>query len=56
VFLFYVDIALLRKLTNKVRESCQRWYGHAHRRENDYIGKMAMALAVGRKKRGRAKR
>ena len=44
------------KLSDKLRESRLRWYGHVQRREEAYVGKRVMSLTVGRRRRGRPRR
>ena len=45
------------KLGDKLRNARLRRYGHIKRREEDYVGKRMMEMAVpGRRKRGRPKR
>ena len=47
-------IAMLR---DKLRNARLRWYGHVKRREEDYVGKRMIKMAVsGRRKRGRPRR
>ena len=44
-------------ITKKVQERRLKWYGHVMRREEHYVGRMAMVMKVqGRRKRGRPKR
>lgn len=49
-------LGIEEKLTDKVREGLQRWFGHAHGRGNTYVGKKAMTLRIGNRKRGRSNR
>ena len=43
--------------TNKVQERRFKWYGHVMRREEHYVGRIAMVMKVQwRRKRGRPKR
>ena len=57
----YIELMKL-KLRNvgmgdKLRNVRLRWYGHVKRREEDYVGKRMMEMAVpGRRKRGRPRR
>ena len=45
------------KLSDKVRESRLRWYGHVLRRPPEYVGRQVLETFVpGRRKRGRPKR
>ena len=45
------------EITNKVQERRLKWYGHVMRREEHYVGRIAMVMKVlGRRKRGRPKR
>ena len=45
------------KITKKVQERRLKWYGHAMRRGENYVGRRAIAMKVqGRWKRGRPKR
>ena len=45
------------KLGDKLRNARLRWYGHVKRREEDYMRKRMMEMAVpGRRKRGRPRR
>ena len=45
------------EITRKVQEIRLKWYGHAMRREEHYVGRRAMEMKVqGRRKRGRHKR
>ena len=47
----------IAKLGDKLRNVRLRWYGHVKRREEDYLGKRMMEMAVpGRRKRGRPRR
>ena len=49
--------AKIAKLGEKLRNVRLRWYGHVKRREEDYVGKRMMEMAVpGRRKRGRPRR
>ena len=49
--------AKIAKLRDKLRNARLRWYGHVKRREEDYVGKRVMEMAVpGRRKRGRPRR
>ena len=49
--------AKIAKLRDKLRNARLRLYGHVKRREEDYVGKRMMEVAVaGRRKRGRARR
>ena len=49
--------AKMAKLRDKLRNARLRWYGHVKRREEGYVGKTMMEMAVpGRRKRGRPKR
>ena len=49
--------AEIAKLGDKLRNARLRWYGHVRRREEDYVGKRMMEMAVpGRRKRGRPRR
>ena len=38
--------AKIAKLGDKLRNARLRWYGHVKRREEDYMGKMMMEMAV----------
>ena len=45
------------KISKKVQESRLKWYGHALRREDEYVGKRVMAMEVAvKRRRGRPKR
>ena len=45
------------KAGSKLRNARLRWYEHVKRREEDYVGKRMMEMAVpGRRKRGRPRR
>ena len=47
----------IAKLGDKLRNAKLLWYGHVKRREEDYVGKRMMEMAVpGIRKRGRPKR
>ena len=49
--------AKIAKLGEKLRNVRLRWYRHVKRREEDYVGKRMMEMAVpGRRKRGRPRR
>ena len=49
--------AKIAKLGDKLRNARLRWYGHVKRREEDFVGKRMMEMAVpGRRKRGRPRR
>ena len=49
--------AKLAKLGDKLRNARLRWFGHVKRREEGYVGKRMMEMAVpGRRKRGRPRR
>ena len=49
--------AKIAKLGDKLRNARLRWYGHVKRREEDYVGKTMMEMALpGRRKRGRPRR
>ena len=49
--------AKIAKLGDKLWNARLRWYGHVKRREEDYVGKRMMEMAVpGRRKRGRPRR
>ena len=51
------ETAKIAKLGDKLWTARLRWYGHIKRREEDYVGKRMMEMAVpGRRKRGRPKR
>ena len=50
-------IAKITKLGDKLRNARLRWYGHVKRREEDYVGKRMMEMAVPDiRKRGRPRR
>ena len=50
-------IAKIAKLGEKLRNARLRWYEHVKRREEDYVGKRTIEMAVpGRRKRGRIRR
>ena len=45
------------EISTKVQESRFKWYGHALRREEEYVGKRVMVMEVpGKRRRGRPKR
>ena len=45
------------EISKKVQESRLKWYGHVLRREDEYVGKILMAMEVpGKRRRGRPKR
>ena len=45
------------EISKKVQESRLKWYGHALRREDEYVGKRVMAMEVpGKRRRGRPQR
>ena len=45
------------EISKKVQESRLKWYGHALRREDEYVGKRVMGMEVsGKRRRGRPKR
>ena len=47
----------IAKLGDKLWNARLRWYGHVKRREEDYVGKRMMEMAVpSRRKRGRPSR
>ena len=47
----------IAKLGDKLRNARLRWYGHMKRREEGYMGKTMLEMAVpGRRKRGRPRR
>ena len=49
--------AKIAKLGDKLRNARLRWYGHVKRREEGYVGKMMIEMAVpDRRKRGRPRR
>ena len=49
--------AKIAKLGDKLRNARLRWYGHVKRKEEDYMRKRMMEVAVpGRRKRGRPRR
>ena len=49
--------AKIAKLGDKLRDARLRCYGHVKKREEDYVGKRMMEMAVpGRRKRGRPRR
>ena len=51
------ETAKIAKLGDKLRNARLRWYGHVKRKEEDYVGKRMMKMAVpGRRKRGRPRR
>ena len=54
----YVRVtAKIAKLGDKLRNARLRWHGHVKRREESYVGKRRMEMAVpGRRKRGRPRR
>ena len=42
------------EISKKVQESRLKWYGHVLRREDEYVGKIVMAMEVpGNRRRGR---
>ena len=46
--------AKIAKLGDKLRNERLRWYGHVKRKEEGFVGKRMMEMAVpGRRKRGR---
>ena len=46
----------MREISTKVQESRLKWYGHVLRREEEYVGKTVMVMAVpGKRRRGRPK-
>ena len=49
--------AKIAKLGDKLRGMRLRWYGHLKRREEGYVGKRMIEMAIlGKRKRGRPKR
>ena len=49
--------AKIAKLGDELRNARLRWYEHVKRREENYVGKTIMEMAVpGRRKRGRPRR
>ena len=47
----------LERLGMKLREGRLRWYGHAMRRDQEYVGRKMMEMELpGKRKRGRPKR
>ena len=45
------------EISKKVQESRLKWYGHVSRREDEYVGKRVLGMAVpGKRRRGRPKR
>ena len=49
--------AKIAKLRDKLRNARLRWYGHVERREEGYMGKRMVEMAVpGRRKKGRPRR
>ena len=49
--------AKIAKLGDKLRNARLRWYGHVKRREEEYVGKRMMKMAVPRiRKRGRLRK
>ena len=49
--------AKITRLEDKLRGARLRWYGHVKRREENYVGKRMLEMAVpGRRKRGRPRR
>ena len=49
--------AKIARLGDKHRDARLRWYGHVKRREEGYVEKRMMEMAVpGRRKRGRQRR
>ena len=49
--------AKIAKLADKLWTARLRWYGHVKRREEDYVGKRTMEMAVpGRRKKGTPRR
>ena len=47
----------IAKLEDKLWNARPRWYGHVKRKEESYVGKRMMEMAVpGRRKRGRPRR
>ena len=49
--------AKIANLGDKLRNARLRWYGHVKRREEGYVGKTMMEMAVpNRRKRGRPRR
>ena len=49
--------AQVRRMSDKMREGRLRWYGHVQRRDESYIGKKVLGMALpGKRRRGRPKR
>ena len=49
--------AKVGEISKKLQESRLKWYGHALRREEEYVGKRVMVMEVpGKRRRGRPKR
>ena len=44
------------ELGGKLREARLRWYGHVHRREEDYVGQRTSKMVIGKRGRGRPRR
>ncbi|XP_047502455.1 uncharacterized protein LOC125047952 [Penaeus chinensis] len=49
-------LGIRKKLTDKIKESRLRWFGHVYRRDESYVGKRVMKMTVGKRKRGSPKR
>ncbi|XP_047477347.1 uncharacterized protein LOC125030973 [Penaeus chinensis] len=49
-------LGIEKELTDKIKESRLRWFGHVYRRDESYVGKRVMKMTVGKRKRGRPKR
>ncbi|XP_047486800.1 uncharacterized protein LOC125037643 [Penaeus chinensis] len=49
-------LGIEKKLTDKIKESRLRWFGHVYRRDESYVRKRVMKMTAGKGKRGRPKR
>ncbi|XP_047481263.1 uncharacterized protein LOC125033634 [Penaeus chinensis] len=49
-------LGIEKKLTDKIKESRLKWFGHVYRRDESYVGKRVMKMTEGKRKRGRPKR
>ena len=47
----------VEKITDRLRRARLKWYGHVERRDENYVGRRVMNMALpGKRKRGRPKR